>query len=115
MVHGKPHLQTAPYALPLPGNTATLWSVLGTDVVTGRDIVISQKARQQGLYVIGTNGTGKTTLINNLIQQNIRQGEGVCLIEPHGDLTAQILAGIPATDFKTLSTLMLRTGNIPLA
>src|SRR4051794_19333704 len=70
-------------------------SILGTDLENGRWVTISQKARQQGLYIIGTNGTGKSTLVANLVLTDIRQGLGVCLIEPHGDLTKNVLACIP--------------------
>jgi hypothetical protein len=73
-----------------------LYSIIGTDASQKDiDIAISQKARQQGLYIIGSNGTGKSTLIANLILTDIKQGLGVCLIEPHGDLTNTVLAGIP--------------------
>lgn len=71
-------------------------SSIGTDLRRPKiDIAISQTARQQGLYIIGTTGTGKSTLLANLILQDIEQGLGVCLIEPHGDLTNSVLSGIP--------------------
>jgi hypothetical protein len=72
-----------------------LYSTIGTDWKEDMDVAISQKARQQGLYIIGTTGTGKSTLIANLLLTDIRQGLGVCLIEPHGDLTNTVIAGIP--------------------
>jgi hypothetical protein len=58
-------------------------------------VVIYQKDRTQGLYVIGTTGTGKSTLLAQLILNDIKQGLGVCLIEPHGNLTNTVLSGIP--------------------
>ena len=42
--------------------------------------------RRQHLYVIGQTGTGKSTLLQNLILQDIEAGRGVALIDPHGDL-----------------------------
>ncbi|EBA12660.1 type IV secretory system conjugative DNA transfer family protein [Roseobacter sp. CCS2] len=42
--------------------------------------------RLQHLYIIGQTGTGKSTLLLNLTQQDARQGTGFCLIDPHGDL-----------------------------
>lgn len=89
---GHPNGATARYQHP---DTSALLSVLGTDLKTRRPVAISQKARQQGLYAIGANGTGKTTLLAHLILSDIRQGLGICLIEPHGDLTKTVLAGIP--------------------
>jgi hypothetical protein len=77
-------------------NYTTLYSIIGTDLLQEDiDIAISQKARQQGVYIIGANGTGKSTLNANLILTDIKQGLGVCLIEPHGDLTNTVLAGVP--------------------
>src|SRR5579862_9870780 len=63
--------------------------------VLGSGVHITRPDRLQGLYVIGVQGTGKSTLLENLIIQDIEQGLGVCLIEPHGDLTQHVLARIP--------------------
>jgi hypothetical protein len=52
--------------------------------------------RSRHCYVCGATGTGKSTLLYNLIAQDIESGEGVCLIDPHGDLFDQVLASIPA-------------------
>ena len=56
---------------------------------------ISPEARQQHLFIIGQTGTGKSTLIRNLIIQDIEKGYGVGLIDPHGDLADDILDCIP--------------------
>src|SRR5260370_1513767 len=68
------------------------FSMLGTDTDTGQLVYLPQASRRQGLYIIGANGTGKTGLIENLILQDIEQGLGVGLLDPHGDLTNAILA-----------------------
>jgi energy-coupling factor transporter ATP-binding protein EcfA2 len=52
--------------------------------------------RRQHLYVIGQTGTGKSTLLRNLILQDIEAGRGVALIDPHGDLAHDILDHIPS-------------------
>lgn len=44
------------------------------------------KDRLQHLYIIGQTGTGKSTLLQNLAQQDANAGTGFCLIDPHGDL-----------------------------
>jgi hypothetical protein len=51
--------------------------------------------RRQHVYTIGKTGTGKTTLLRNLILQDIAAGEGVGIIDPHGDLAEEILDYIP--------------------
>ena len=43
------------------------------------------------LYLIGQTGSGKTTLLRNLILQHIHAGDGVGLIDPHGDLAEDLL------------------------
>jgi len=56
---------------------------------------IRRKDRRQHMYVIGKTGTGKSALLNNLITQDIVNGEGLCVIDPHGELAEGILEKIP--------------------
>jgi hypothetical protein len=51
--------------------------------------------RRHHLYAIGKSGTGKTTLLRNLILQDICAGNGVGVIDPHGDLATELLDYIP--------------------
>lgn len=51
--------------------------------------------RLRHCYVIGQTGTGKTGLIKNMIIQDIRNGDGVAFIDPHGNDIEDILAAIP--------------------
>ncbi len=52
--------------------------------------------RRQHVYVVGKTGLGKTTLLRNLLLQDIHRGEGVGLIDPHGDLADELLDHIPS-------------------
>jgi CxxC-x17-CxxC domain-containing protein len=63
----------------------------GTDRVFG----IKRKDRRQHMYVLGKSGTGKSTLLENMIIQNIQNGEGLCVIDPHGELVEKIVTVIP--------------------
>ena len=56
---------------------------------------IRQGDRLSHMYVIGKTGTGKTTLLETLIRQDIEAGRGCALIDPHGDLVERIAATIP--------------------
>lgn len=47
------------------------------------------------LYVIGKTGTGKSTLLETLARQDIQNGAGVCVIDPHGDFAERLVAHIP--------------------
>jgi hypothetical protein len=51
--------------------------------------------RRRHMYVIGKTGMGKTTLMENMVIQDIRAGRGVCFIDPHGDSVVKILDFIP--------------------
>jgi hypothetical protein len=56
---------------------------------------LSAVDRRQHLYVIGKTGTGKTTLLRNLILADIDAGRGVGVLDPHGDLAEDLLEHIP--------------------
>jgi len=58
------------------------------------------KLRGRHLYLIGKTRTGKTTLIKNLIIQDMQQGHGLCSIDPHGDCAEELLANVPAERIK---------------
>lgn len=56
--------------------------------------------RSRHCYIIGSTGTGKSTLLYNMIVQDIENGEGVTVIDPHGDLYQQVLNSIPKSRAK---------------
>ena len=55
----------------------------------------SRQDRRRHLYVVGQTGTGKSGFLEGLIRQDIENGEGVAVIDPHGDLIDHTLAIIP--------------------
>jgi type IV secretory pathway TraG/TraD family ATPase VirD4 len=57
---------------------------------------IKQADRLSHMYVIGKTGTGKSTLLETLVMQDIAQGRGMMLIDPHGDLAERIVRAVPA-------------------
>lgn len=88
----KSTLAQAPLEMPSVG------SILGVNNYQGRarEVRISAEDRLRHLYVIGQTGTGKSTLLKNIILQDIKAGEGVCMIDPHGSDVLDILSQIPA-------------------
>src|ERR1700721_1229991 len=70
---------------------------IGTREIWGGDrpFGLSRADRRQHLYTVGKTGTGKSTLLRNLIIQDIEAGEGVAVIDPHGDLAEELLDHIP--------------------
>src|SRR5438552_4562841 len=72
-------------------------TVIGqTDFRDHRKIFGIRKAdRRAHLYLIGKTGTGKSTLLENLAGQDIRAGNGLALLDPHGDLVERLVEAVP--------------------
>jgi Type IV secretion-system coupling protein DNA-binding domain len=60
-----------------------------------RPVAITPSASTRGLYVLGPTGTGKTSLIKNLIRDDLASGQGLAVIETNGDLVRDLLDLIP--------------------
>ena len=56
---------------------------------------IKQSDRLHHMYILGKTGVGKSTLIKNMILQDINAGRGCALLDPHGDLVSEIVEKIP--------------------
>ncbi len=56
---------------------------------------IKDSDRLHHIYVIGKTGTGKSTLLLNLAISDVQHGNGLCLLDPHGDIAQQLLNYIP--------------------
>jgi len=71
--------------------------LLGFNLHAGRaaEVRLTPDQRVQHTHVIGASGTGKSTLLLQLIRQGIEAGEGVGLLDPHGDLVEAVLRIIP--------------------
>lgn len=61
----------------------------------GRPVGIKVGDRLSHIYVIGKTGTGKSTLLETMIRQGLERGEGLALIDPHGDLAERVAAAVP--------------------
>lgn len=57
---------------------------------------IKRPDRRRHMYVIGKTGTGKSTLLANMAINDLKNDEGMCIIDPHGDLVETILDYIPS-------------------
>ncbi|KKS77829.1 MAG: hypothetical protein UV74_C0002G0054 [Candidatus Woesebacteria bacterium GW2011_GWB1_43_14] len=57
---------------------------------------VSSKDRRRHMWVVGKTGTGKSTLIANMAIDDIKKGQGIAVIDPHGDLCETILDYIPS-------------------
>lgn len=80
-----------------PNNMPTEGLVLGENIFRGEKQTVRIKTddRRRHLYSIGMTGTGKTTLFESMILQDIREGRGVGFFDPHGDAVDSLLGKIP--------------------
>lgn len=72
--------------------------VMGKVVFRGEEKKVyfaSKEDRRRHLYIVGQTGTGKSTLLREMIRQDIENGEGVAVIDPHGELVDHVLAYVP--------------------
>jgi hypothetical protein len=71
--------------------------ILGVNNYRGirTEVRMGREDRMRHLYVIGQTGTGKTTILKNMIAQDIANGDGCCYIDPHGTDIQDILGYIP--------------------
>ncbi len=87
------NVQTAP----APSNMPDSGTLLGINRHRNveKEIYISDEDRLRHFYIIGQTGTGKTTLMKNMIVQDILRGDGVCMIDPHGTDIEDVLGAVP--------------------
>ena len=82
---------------PAPISMPTEGLLLGINTYRGQktEVRIARDDRRRHMYVIGRTGTGKSEFMKSMAIQDIKNGEGVCVIDPHGDLIEGILQHIP--------------------
>jgi hypothetical protein len=82
---------------PAPSNLPTEGVSLGYNTYRGvkKEVRMKREDRRRHVYIIGKSGVGKSVLQTNMIIQDIYNGEGVCVMDPHGDLIQDILEKIP--------------------
>ncbi|MFH0951749.1 MAG: type IV secretion system DNA-binding domain-containing protein [Patescibacteria group bacterium] len=84
--------------VPAPTQMPAEGIVLGNSIFRGQQTVVRIKPddRRRHVYMIGTTGTGKSVLMQEMVKQDINEGKGVCVIDPHGSLIDGIIGSIPA-------------------
>lgn len=82
---------------PPPANMPTEGTIIGNSVYRGetKPIRIKEKDRMRHIYMLGKTGVGKTVLFQNMILQDIKEGKGVCFLDPNGDAAEWILNHVP--------------------
>ena len=82
---------------PPPQNLPESGVVLGESIFRGdaRTVRMTDEDRRRHLYIIGQTGTGKSYLMLNTIHQDMKNGKGLCVIDPHGELVNKVLERVP--------------------
>lgn len=97
-IDSSPHLKQSRFAgAAAPAGLPREGTVLGTNTYRGQttEVRLSAEDRLRHLYVIGQTGAGKTGFLKTQIEQDIKAGNGVCFIDPHGNDILDVLAMIP--------------------
>ena len=82
---------------PPPDNLPSEGILLGHVTHRGevKEVRMPLKDRFRHFYIIGQTGTGKSTILQTMMKQDLRNGNGMCVVDPHGDLVDDILPFIP--------------------
>jgi len=80
-----------------PANMPKEGAIFGKNLYRGIETVIrlQKDDRRRHLYVIGQTGTGKSVFMRNMIVQDIKEGHGVGVLDPHGDSIEGVLGLVP--------------------
>lgn len=83
--------------LPPPVELPNEGVLIGRNVYRGvvRDVRIMRDDRTRHQYIIGKSGSGKSVLLSYMAKQDIANGDGMCLVDPHGDLVEDTLQTVP--------------------
>lgn len=76
---------------------------------------IKRDDRRRHMYVIGKTGMGKSNMLENMAIQDIRNGEGVCVVDPHGEFAEKMLRAVPANRINDVVYFNPSDAEFPLA
>ncbi len=82
---------------PPPVNLPKEGVLIGRNIYRGVEskVFMQRDDRRRHMYVIGRTGSGKTEIMKYMSVQDIKNGEGLCIIDPHGDFIEDILPHVP--------------------
>ena len=100
----KVYSKILPAPLSLKNNNPSFDVIFAKNTYGGAETMIglSKEERVRHMYVIGATGTGKSTMLLSMIAQDLKNGKGVCVVDPHGDLAETAINCIPDERIKDL-------------
>lgn len=89
--------KTLPTPLALKQAGTELDVVFARNTYGGKEVPIglTLEERRRHSYILGATGTGKSTLLLSMINEDLKNGKGLAIVDPHGDLAESVLACIP--------------------
>lgn len=83
--------------LPVPSNIPKEGFLIGYNNYRNKNtnIFIKEEDRMRHMYFIGKSGTGKSALLTSLILEDLKNGSGACIMDPHGELAQNVLENLP--------------------
>jgi len=105
--------------VPAPDNMPTEGILLGHNTFAGIKkeirILTNNDDRFRHVYILGQTGSGKSTVIKTSILEDIRLGNGFCVIDPHGDLVDDTMKYFPKERIDDLIYFDLANTDYPIA
>lgn len=91
-----------PTPLSMKKSTTKFDVIIGKNTYGGEEnqIGLTLEQRQKHTYLVGKTGTGKTTMLKNMIYQDMLNDKGLAVLDPHGDLIKELLSLIPKERIK---------------
>ncbi len=97
----------------LPDNWILIWR--NTYLGNKKEIRFTEEDRFRHLYIVGQTGTGKSTLLLTLALEDVKNGNGLCILDPHGDLCDYIMERYPKERIDDLIYFDLANTEYPIA
>ena len=96
-VRSKKLVFNATNSVPVPSDLKSHATILGINSYLGKDadVSVSTEHRLRHMHVVGATGSGKSTFLLHLMQQDIQNGNGFAILDPHGDTIEAIISHIP--------------------
>jgi hypothetical protein len=76
-------------------------------------MVVKDSDRQSGMYILGVQGVGKSSLLETMIYQDIFKGQAVFVLDPHGDLIEHVITQMPSKRVKDTYVLDIEDVEYP--
>lgn len=109
--------------LPYPTNLPTTKNtdpkditILGNTDYRGEKITFGVKKEDKfrHMYIVGKTGTGKSVLLSNMIISDMKNGNGLCLLDPHGELVDSVLEHIPTNRINDVILFDVADSDFPI-